>query len=76
MTTTRAGGDGYGVRRFVAASMLACVAYWIARGVGLPDFTTWQPGDASDCAVFTFISVWLLSAPHTPTPTGALNEGD
>lgn len=48
------------VNGVLAALFAGLAAYWLARGVGIPGWTAWVPGDAADIGVFTGWAVWLL----------------
>ena len=45
--------------RLFASLLMAIVAFWMARAVGIPAWRDWIPGDASDCALLTFNAVWF-----------------
>jgi hypothetical protein len=47
-------------RTILAAASLAMAAFWLARGVGIPVWRDWEPGDAADIALCVFWAVWLL----------------
>jgi hypothetical protein len=48
------------MERLLAAFVFACVAFWIARALGIPVWRNWEPGDATDIALFTGWGVLLL----------------
>lgn len=42
--------------------MLALAAFYLARGIGLPLWRSWEPGDVTDIVVLTFIGAMLVGA--------------
>jgi len=47
--------------RFIACLAAASAAYFLARGVGIPIWRHWEPGDACDIALLVFVACWGLS---------------
>jgi hypothetical protein len=48
------------VRLFIAACLLGMVAFWFARGLGIPAWRSWEPGDAWDIGTAVWAAVLLL----------------
>lgn len=51
------------MREFFAAVALGLAAYWLARGVGIPSWRSWEPGDATDIGFLVWGAVLLLAKP-------------
>lgn len=47
--------------KLLGALFAAVVAWWFARALGVPVWTTWEAGDRCDIALLTFAAVCLLS---------------
>jgi hypothetical protein len=43
------------LRRFYVAALIALLAAWIARGLGIPIWREWDPGDCVDIGFFAFL---------------------
>lgn len=48
------------MREIYAAALLALAGYWLARGIGIPSWRSWEPGDATDIAVCIFVATIIL----------------
>lgn len=55
-----------GLSRLYVSILLAVAAFWMARGVGIPAWRTWEPGDASDIALFVFTAVFIIARQVRP----------
>lgn len=71
MTSHMGGKEGrrappYLCRRIIGAAMLGLVAFWFARALNIPFWRQWEPGDASDIALFTFAAAMFLSSRPPP----------
>lgn len=55
--------------RFIAALCVGFLAWSFARGIGIPAWRQWMPGDAADIAICAYLATWFLT-PAKPNSRG------
>jgi len=51
------------MRRLLASLNAALLGYCVGSALGVPIWSQWKPGDRSDLAFLSFMTVWLLTSP-------------
>lgn len=50
------------MNHLIGSAFLGLAAFYLARGLGIPAWTTWVPGDAWDIGISVALATWLLSS--------------